>query len=223
MSLAFTPRLGFTIKGNFVENIEAKSLFAKTLDVEGGISFNGSETVTGNLTVNGNTTLGNAPADTLTVVATSTFQNAVTIGDSLLDVFTVNGTSFFNGAIATPNATAGIFWTGTVENPSVDAAGGTLAAIPGASRTLNGRVGRLKFTNVASLASGGTDTLTILNNRGNTSGLVTLETPVIANDSFPVITNVVWNVGVSIVVTIENKSATATGVGAYNFTFIAFN
>jgi len=59
-----------------------------------GVTFSGNQTVTGNLTVNGNTTLGNAGADTLTVVATGTFTGNQTF----------NGTATFTSTVTVPDA-----------------------------------------------------------------------------------------------------------------------
>jgi microcystin-dependent protein len=59
-----------------------------------GVTFAGNQTVTGNLTVNGNTTLGNAGADTLTVVATGTFTGNQTF----------NGTATFTSTVTVPDA-----------------------------------------------------------------------------------------------------------------------
>jgi microcystin-dependent protein len=58
------------------------------------VTFSGNQTVTGNLTVNGNTTLGNAGADTLTVVATGTFTGNQTF----------NGTATFTSTVTVPDA-----------------------------------------------------------------------------------------------------------------------
>lgn len=79
MAFNFEPSLGFVREGNFIDNIEAKQIFCKTLDVDGDVDVDGdlavtgsvtpsgNMVVTGNLTVNGNSILGNAPGDTTTI------------------------------------------------------------------------------------------------------------------------------------------------------------
>jgi len=59
-----------------------------------GVTFAGNQTVTGNLTVNGNTTIGNAGADTLSVVAVGTFTGNQTF----------NGTATFTSTVTVPDA-----------------------------------------------------------------------------------------------------------------------
>lgn len=68
-----------------------------------GVTFAGNQTVTGNLTVNGNTTLGNAGADTLTVVATGTFTGNQTFDGTatFTSTVTVPDASFTNAKLAT--------------------------------------------------------------------------------------------------------------------------
>jgi microcystin-dependent protein len=58
------------------------------------VTFGGNQTVSGNLIVNGNTTIGNAGADTLSVVATGTFTGNQTF----------NGTATFTSTVTVPDA-----------------------------------------------------------------------------------------------------------------------
>jgi hypothetical protein len=108
-TLNFAARLGFTDHGNFVDSLEAKQLFTKTLDVDGNVVIDGTITqsgnvvLTGNLTVNGNTVLGdNSGVDTVTIHATTT-----TIGDNSTDTMTVAATSTFSAPTVTMNNSAG--------------------------------------------------------------------------------------------------------------------
>jgi len=90
MSLSFSPRLGFTDHGNFIENLESKQLSTQTLDVDGPtvvdgtLSVTGITTLIGNANITGTTTLtGNL---NVTGVTTLTGNTGVT-GD-----FTASGT-----------------------------------------------------------------------------------------------------------------------------------
>jgi hypothetical protein len=83
MALSFTPRLGFTDHGNFIESLEAKQFFTQTLDVDGPTVVDGTLSVTGITTLIGNATLtGNL---NVTGVTTLTGNTGVT-GD-----FTASG------------------------------------------------------------------------------------------------------------------------------------
>jgi hypothetical protein len=110
MSLSLTPSLGFVEKGNFVGNSEPKLLACKDLRVDG------AAVIDTNLTINGNLALGNAAADTLTIV-----KGAVTQITSTSTAVTINATS---GVITTfsQSAAAAASVTFTVNNNVVGAA-----------------------------------------------------------------------------------------------------
>lgn len=130
MALNFQPTLGFVLHGNFVDNIEAKGIFCKTLDVDGNVDIDGNLIVTGtftpsgpatfvNLTVAGNTILGDAALDTLLVNATSNFVGPATfanltvtgntiLGDASTDTLLVGATATFTAPLITMNTGAAI-------------------------------------------------------------------------------------------------------------------
>jgi len=104
-----------------------------------GVTFAGNQTVTGNLTVNGNTIIGNAGADTLSVVATGTFTGNQTFNGTatFTSTVTVPDASFTNAKLATVatatikgRVTAG---TGAVEDLTGTQATTLLSAVVGDS------------------------------------------------------------------------------------------
>lgn len=209
---AATDDLVVVADADFQNNVILGTDATDNVTVNGVTTFNGNVVFNGaSTTINSSTIiLGDANTDTLTVGATATFNG--------------NRTTFTTGT-TTPNAaTAGYVYSGTVSNPAVNVGGAALSAIAGGSRTLNGKVGKLSFTNVGAIGAPGSDTIVILNNAAGSDGLVNIEIPAANTNSNPVLGQVTWSPGVSISVTVTNLSgATGTGAWSVNFTFISYN
>lgn len=143
----------------------------------------------------------------------ATAQFVMTEGNQQLDgTKTFEDAVVLNSGITTPNATSGYAHTGTLTDT---VAGGTIV--------FAGKVGNVTFTGV-DIAGTATVAFTITNTVAGTAGLVSMYLNNQASDSIPVIQNVTWNVGVSIVIDVENLStATATGVSNFSFSFISFD
>ena len=175
-----------------------------------------------------------ATTGTLETIALSQTANRVftlpdITGTAITDAGTqtLTGSKTFNSALITPNTTAGYTYSGTVDTAGSFAypAGTTLALIPTGHRTFTGKVGRMAFINVTSIAhNGGTDTLTIVDTQAGSGGVAFIELPSIANGSSLVISGIVWTQGVSVAITVTNYSSTTdTGTISINFSFISFN
>jgi microcystin-dependent protein len=109
-----------------------------------GVTFAGNQTVTGNLIVNGNTTLGNAGADTMSVVATGTFTGNQTF----------NGTATFTSTVTVPDASFTNAKLATVATATIK---GRVTAATGAVEDLTGtQATTLLSAVVGDSGSGGT-------------------------------------------------------------------
>lgn len=198
----FVATLGFTTHGNFIDNIEAKQIFCKTLDVDGNVDIDGNLVVTG----------------TFAPTGTATFTNLIvtgntTLGDTSGDELLVNANSSFQVGAAAPN-TSGFRVTGT-----------TTATVAGVSTTLNGKMGTVTFTGVT-IAGNDAQDFTILNANAGLAGIVALTNDtggVWANGSDPKIEDVNWNLNTSVVVRVRNYSAaTSTGASTFVISFHSF-
>lgn len=89
MALNFQPTLGFVRHGNFIDNIEAKGIFCKTLDVDGEAFIDGNVTVTGTIT-------GTVVPTNPFVVQDLVVLGNATLGDLASDFTIVNSTLIVN-------------------------------------------------------------------------------------------------------------------------------
>ena len=143
---------------------------AATVDgTTGDINTNGSITALQNLDIRGTSTLGNAPADTVTVNGDTLINNALTIGSSSGDTVTVNSQVTGNITFTDNSTTTSRGVTGTVgTNDYWKYGGGSTASDAGYAEIATGDNGTEPIYVRQYTAGSITNTSTLLDASGNT-------------------------------------------------------